>query len=112
MNEPIAPYARAVVEEVGVFAGGHRARQVNKAMIEEADLVLAMTPKHAGTLRRLSEPSSNRVQTLLGYVNGVPDKEGIPYPYGRSMTAHRAHPSVSSTNQCLSVLVERLGREW
>jgi protein-tyrosine phosphatase len=110
VNEPIAPYARAALEEVGVFVGGYRARQVDKAMVEEADLVLAMTPKHAGILRRLSGPSSVRVQTLLGYVSGVLDTEGIPDPYGRSMTAHRA--SVRQLYQCPNVLVERLGREW
>lgn len=106
VNEPIALYARAALDEIGVFAEGHRARQVNQTMLEDADLVLAMTPKQADTLRRLSEPLSAKVHTLLEYANDAPDMEGIPDPYGQSMTAHRA--SVRQLYHHLSVLVERL----
>lgn len=109
VDEPIASSARAALEEIGVYPDRHRARQVDGAMLEEADLVLAMTPQHAAALRRLSESSRSKVHTLLGYASGVPDSEGVPDPYGQSMTAHRA--SVRQLFESISVLVERLGRE-
>lgn len=109
VDEPIAPSAARALEEVGVYPDGHRARQVDRAMLEEADLVLAMTPEHEAELLRLSGSSQARVRTLLGYASGVPDSQGIPDPYGQSMTAYRA--SVRQLFDNISVLVERLGRE-
>ena len=109
VGQPIAPHARQALEEVGVFAEGHRARQVDEAMLEESDIVLAMTAEHAALLRRLSEPSSMKVHTLLGYANRRTDAEGIPDPYGQSMTVHRA--SVRQLLHHLSVLCKRLKEE-
>ena len=106
VGEPISPHAEAVLEEVGVYANGHRARQVNAAMLEEADLVLAMTPEHAATLRRLSPDSADRVHTLVGYAYGAPKGEGIADPYGQPMSVHRA--SVRSILECVQRLIPRL----
>lgn len=82
--------AQTVLEEIGLSADGHRARQVDEIMLEESDLVLAMTPRHADTLRRLSERSSAKVHTFLGYATGEPDFGGVPDPHGQSMTAYRS----------------------
>ena len=109
INEPIDPGARAALEEVGVYAESHRARQVDAAVLEEADLVLAMTPEHAAALHRLSATARPKVRTLLEYASGVPDSEGIPDPYGQPVTAYRA--SVRRLLHSISVLVERIGRE-
>jgi protein-tyrosine phosphatase len=90
-DEPITPHARAALEEVGVYADGHRARQAAGAMLEGADLVLAMTPRHVEKLLGLSATSSGRIHTLPGYVGGgLAAEEGIPDPYGHSMAAYRA----------------------
>jgi protein-tyrosine-phosphatase len=43
----------AALEEAGIYPEPHHARQVSEAMVGEAELVLAMTPQHAATLRRL-----------------------------------------------------------
>ena len=104
VGEPISPRAEAVLEEVGVYANGHRARQVDAAMLEEADLVLAMTPEHAATLRRLSPDSAERVHTLVEYACGAP--EGIADPYGQSIAVHRA--SVRRILECVQRLISRL----
>ena len=106
VGEPIGPHAEAALEEVGVYANGHRARQVDAAMLEEADLVLAMTPQHAATLRRLSPDSAVRVHTLVGYAYAVPEDENIADPYGQSMAVHRA--SVRRILECVQSLVQRL----
>lgn len=109
VDRPISPNAQAALEEVGVYSDGHRARQVDETLLGEADLVLAMTPQHAAALRRLSDPPSGRVWTLLGYANDAPDSEGVPDPHGHPMTAHRA--SVRQLFLSISVVVDRLRRE-
>jgi protein-tyrosine phosphatase len=84
----IAPNAVTALEEAGIYPGLHRARQVRAAMVEEADLVLAMTPKHAETLRRLAGNPTGRIHTLSEYAMGVRG-EGISDPYGLTMAAYR-----------------------
>lgn len=108
VGEPMAPHAGAVLEEAGIYADGHRARQADASMLEEAALVLAMTPRHAAALRRLSATSAPKVHTLVGYANGAPDPEGISDPYGQPMLAYRA--SMRRILGCVDLVVSRLGR--
>ncbi len=89
-NEPMAPNARAALEEVGIPAGHHRARQVNESMLREADLVLAMSPRHMAQLRRHFGALSSKFYTLREYATYAPDREGIPDPYGYTMPVYRA----------------------
>jgi len=89
-GEPMAPNTVAVLEEAGIYPGPHRARRASGAMIEDADLVLAMGPRHVAALRRLSSDLSTEILTLPEYVTGVPDQEGIPDPYGLTIAAHRS----------------------
>lgn len=90
VGEPIARNARTVLEEAGVQTGEHRARQVDRAMIEDADLVLAMTPQHVAALQRLAGGPSQKIRTLPGYARDAPDAEGIADPYGMPISAYRA----------------------
>lgn len=107
VGETIAPRAEAVLEELGVSAEGHRARQVDEAMLEEADLVLAMTPQHAAKLVRVSASASATVHTLPGYAQGAPAIEGIPDPYGHSIAVHRV--AVRQILHHVRLVVGRLG---
>jgi protein-tyrosine phosphatase len=85
----IAPNAVAALEEAGIYPGVHRARQVDGAMIEGADLVLAMTPQHAATLRRMGGNPAGGTHALPEYAMGV-QGQGIPDPYGLTMSAYRS----------------------
>ena len=109
VGEDITPNARAALEEVGIYAGEHRARQVGEEMLGEADLVLAMAPRHVATLRRRFGGLSGRVYTLPGYALGAPPEEGIPDPFGQTMIAFRA--SVRQILEYTEGLVGRLERE-
>src|SRR5918998_3084690 len=61
-GEDITPNARAALEEVGIYPEDHRARQVSEAMLEEAELVLAMSPRHVAALNRnFSNLSDNKL---------------------------------------------------
>ena len=108
-GEDITPNARAALEEVGIYPGGHSARQVSEGMIEEADLVLVMSPRHIRALRRSFRSLSGKVYILPGYATDLSSEEGIPDPYGHTMTAFRA--SVRQLLGYIEKVVERLERE-
>jgi protein-tyrosine-phosphatase len=88
-GRPMAENAFAALEEVGIYPEPHRARRVSEAMVEAAELVLAMTPQHAVTLRRLGGEPPRGIHALPEYAIGVAD-EGIPDPYGLTMAAYRS----------------------
>ena len=108
-GEDITPNARAALEEVGIYPAGHSARQVSEGMIEEADLVLVMSPRHIKALRRSFRSLSGKVYILPGYATDLNSEEGIPDPYGHTMTAFRA--SVRQLLGYIEKVVERLERE-
>ena len=109
VDEDITPNARAALDEVGIYTGEHRARQVGEEMLGEADLVLAMGPRHVATLCRRFGGLSERVYALPEYALGASPEEGIPDPYGQTMTAFRA--SVRQLLEYTEALVGRLERE-
>ena len=84
----MAENSLAALEEAGIYPQPHRARQVSEAMIEEAELVLAMTPQHVATLRRLGGEPPRGIHTLPEYATGAAGV-GIPDPYGLTMAAYR-----------------------
>jgi len=84
----MAPNAVAALEEAGIYPSPHGARQVSESMVEGSELVLAMTPEHAATVRRVGAEPAGGVHTLLGYASGLVD-EGIPDPYGLTLAAYR-----------------------
>jgi protein-tyrosine phosphatase len=88
-GRPIAPNAVAALEEVGIYPGPHSARRVNEAMVGGAELVLAMTPQHAATLRRLGSNPAGGIHALPEYAMSIWG-EGIPDPYGLTMAAYRS----------------------
>lgn len=86
------PKARAVLEEMGVYPGyHHRARQVTRALLSEADLVLTMSRWQSEQLLENIGATPGKVQTLLDYSNATRgSREEIVDPHGRSLQAYRA----------------------
>lgn len=108
-GEEITPNARAALEEVGIYAESHRARQASEAMLEEADLVLVMGPRHARALSRSFGGLADSVYTLPEYATETSTEEGIPDPYGHTMTAFRT--SVRQLLSYIEKVMKRLERE-
>jgi protein-tyrosine phosphatase len=107
-GRPMAPNAVAALEEVGIYPHDHRARQVSEVMIEESELVLAMSPQHAATLYRLySYPSRKKIYNLPQYAIGASAGKGVPDPYGHTMVAYRS--SMRQLYEYLQHTVDRLG---
>jgi protein-tyrosine phosphatase len=104
-GEDTTPNARAALEEVGIHPEEHRARQVSEAMLKAADLVLVMSPQHVKALHRSFGSLSDKVYTLPEYAIGALAEEGIPDPYGHTMTTFRA-----SVRELLGYIEEVVGR--
>jgi protein-tyrosine-phosphatase len=96
---------RAALGEVGIHPEEHRARQVSEAMLKAADLVLVMSPQHVRALHRGFGSLSHKVYTLPEYAIGASAEEGIPDPYGHTMTTFRA-----SVRELLGYVEEVVGR--
>lgn len=76
---PASAYSREVLEELGLDLASHRARRVDRAMIEAADLVVCMTRSQREALRAEFPDLAGRLQ-LLGAMAG-PEYD-IADPYG------------------------------
>lgn len=88
VGEPAAPHAVRAVDEMGIDIRGHRARQVDRAMVQAADLVLAMTSQHAQTLQRNFPEFRKKIQTLPECSTGD-TVAGIADPYGYGFSVYR-----------------------
>lgn len=101
--------AAEVLAEIGVHTDPHHAaRQVDEAMVEGADVVLATTPRQTAELRRLFEHAEGRIHTLAEYVGGGSDA-AVADPSGYARSAYRA--SAHQLLGYLELLVLRFGKE-
>ena len=105
----MAENALVALEEVGIYPEPHRARRVSAAMVEEAELVLAMTPQHAATVRRLGGHPPRGIHALPEYATGAAG-EGIPDPYGLTMAAYRS--TLRQLYQYVERVADRLEEPW
>lgn len=78
--------ARRVLAEAG-YPTDHAARKVTKAMVDEADLVLAADHGHYRELRAMAA-RPQQVQMLRSFDPDAEELE-VPDPYGYSDTAYR-----------------------
>ena len=88
-GEPMAPNAVAVLEESGIRVREHRARQVERATVREADLVLTMGPRQVDRLQKLFGELPENVYPLAEYSTGLSTAGAIPDPYGQPINAYR-----------------------
>lgn len=105
----MAPNARAALEEIGVSAAAHRARQVSREMLENAGLVLTMSPRHIEELESRFGPLPRKVHVLSEYTSGPAGRDGIADPYGYPMTFYRS--TVRQLFEHTELLVTRLSAQ-
>lgn len=77
VGSPMDGHAIQILKEHGIDAATHRARQIDSAMLRQADLVLAMERKHMAAAARLAPESSGKM-FLLGKWLEAGD---VPDPY-------------------------------
>jgi protein-tyrosine-phosphatase len=96
-----APHAIEVLREMGIDLTGHRTRVLTEKMLEEADLVIAMTEDHRRQILRLS-PESNGKVILFGELDRTRADPDMADPIGGDEDAYRM------TREEINGLVPRL----
>jgi len=66
-----------VLSERGIDLSGHRSKGLTNALIDQADVIFAMTPSHANAVVQLSPESENKI-FLLDSAHPIADPIGHP----------------------------------
>jgi len=88
---PASGHSVTICQEEGIDISRHRSRSLNRYLVEESDLVLAMEEHHAEAARRLAPDLGDRIHLLLRYAaNGNPAvRGGVPDPIGGDLEDYR-----------------------
>lgn len=88
---PASAHGVTVAGENGFDTSGHEARLVHKAILEKADLILAMEVDHIFDILRIAPEVEGRVFPLGGYAlaDGSAADLSIFDPVGRDLVAYR-----------------------
>ncbi|MHB8926550.1 MAG: low molecular weight protein arginine phosphatase [Bacillota bacterium] len=79
--------ARAAMQERGFDLGAHRARRLDRQVVEEADLILTMTSRHKDRVVRLAPRAIEKTFTLREFTSG--EKLDVGDPFGQSLETYR-----------------------
>ncbi|MCX7515045.1 low molecular weight protein-tyrosine-phosphatase [Frateuria sp. STR12] len=91
VGHPMDENAAALLEDGGIDASGHRARQLEASMLREADLILAMERRHLNSVVRLAPEASGKVFLFDKWHAGG----DVPDPYRRSRRVfEQVHDSI------------------
>lgn len=82
IGNPIDPRAGALLERHGIDTAQHRARQMTRALLQEADLILAADHDHVGPIRaEAAEDLEGRLFMVRDFDPEVGDDTGIRDPW-------------------------------
>jgi protein-tyrosine phosphatase len=84
---PASPEAEVAMAERGLAIGDHRSRRVTEELLDEADVVLGMTPHHVEALRLAFPRAAGRIHLLADMCG---EWRGVVDPYGLSLAEYRA----------------------
>jgi protein-tyrosine phosphatase len=77
VGHPVEGHAMALLQEHGIDARPHRARQLDARMLREAELVLGMEPRHLAAAARLAPEASGKLFLLGRWL----EFDSVPDPY-------------------------------
>lgn len=78
-----------LLDEEGIDASLHRARQLTPKMIAEADLILTMTEAHKRMVLSMAlKDAEHKIKTLKGFA-GITDNGDIEDPYGGDLRIYK-----------------------
>lgn len=83
---PASEGAWLVSLEENLDLSAHRARLLTRALVEDADLILAMSPAHLG---RVEDLGGSGKAFLLPAFAGDPDTREVGDPYGGGVASYR-----------------------
>lgn len=110
---PASSGATRAMAERGLDLSGHRSRMVAADLLEQADLILGLTPHHVEALRLAFPNVAGRI-ALLAEMAG--ESYGVADPYGLSLTEYRATAAqlerlIEAGYERIVALAEQMERE-
>ncbi len=85
---PASEGAYLVALESGLDLSAHRARLLSKSLVDQADLILAMSRPHLGRVRELG--GGSRAHLLGEYAGLIGSQAEVGDPYGGAVEEYRA----------------------
>lgn len=108
MSQPASSNALAALKEIGINLSPHQSQQVTEQMVNNADIVLAMTASHRNYLLKLMPEAAGKIFTLKEYCCGV--YSDVSDPFGGDLEEYRR--CRDEIRECLIKFVEKLkGKE-
>lgn len=90
-DERATPFAVLVAREHGVDISHHRSSPLERKLVRDADLILAMEPEHVEYVRREFPDAGDKVQLLTDFARPAEEKRGRPIddPIGMGLDVYR-----------------------
>ena len=101
------PFAIEVAAHWGIDIKGHRAKHLTRAMINEADLILAMAPEHVAFISRKNPAASKKTFLIKAFPEPFsPSQEGVADPIGGMLTDY--HNTYMELDETLRRIINKL----
>jgi len=88
-GDPASPGAAEVMAELGIDLSGHRARPLSAALVEKADLILALSDPQKAFIREKHPSASGKTYLLSEYADKAGKHESIADPLGGDPEVYR-----------------------
>ena len=83
---PATHFAVDVARHWDIDISDHRARQINRVIVDEADLILAMAPEHVMTIIRKNPDAAKKTFLIKAFPEPfAPSQEGVADPIGGTL---------------------------
>lgn len=82
-------YAVEAMQNTGIDISGHQSKRLTVDMIEEADLILAMTLSHKIELIHMCQKAKGKTYTLKEYANTEDSNMDITDPFGMDIDTYQ-----------------------
>lgn len=108
-GDKATPQAIEVMKRRGIDLSGHRARNVDASLIEEADLILTMTRRHKSILSSMYPEAVSKTHVLRAYAEGGMSGEEsteISDPFGQPVEVYES--CARQLEEIIAKLMERL----
>ncbi len=104
----ISNFASMVMREYGIDAGAFRSSELTKSLVEESDLIVAMSRHHYVAILQLCPQAIGKTRLLLEFTenNPVSGMGDVPDPYGGDALRYRQ--VFELMRPCLERLASRL----
>jgi len=98
---PATHYAQEAVKTWHADISGHRSRPITREMLEESDLIIALSPNHYHEIMTVWPDAEEKTYLLKNFPEPGRDGEGVADPIGGSLDMY---------NQTFLEIGEELGR--